>query len=74
MKLLLHREENSVKNRLLTLNARALLMLGCGFSCAETVENGFEAYKRGDFSNAVPMFRLVSEQGNSTVQYNLGLM
>ena len=49
-------------------------MLGCGFSCAETVENGFEAYERGDFPNAVRMFRLVSEQGNSSAQYNLGMM
>ena len=49
-------------------------MLGCGFSCAETVENGFEAYERGDFPNAVRMFRLVSEQGDSSAQYNLGMM
>ena len=46
---------------------QASLMLGSGFSCSETVEHGFEAYKRGDFSNALA-------GGASTAQYNLGVM
>ena len=50
------------------------LLLGGSFSCAENFENGFEAYERGDFSNAMRMFRLVAEQGDSAAQYNLGLM
>ena len=50
------------------------LLLGGSFSCAENFENGFEAYERGDFSNAMRMFRLVAEQGDSAAQYNLGVM
>jgi TPR repeat protein len=50
------------------------LMLGGNFSYAENFESGFEAYKRGDFSNAMRIFRLTAEQGDSTAQYNLGVM
>ena len=50
------------------------LLLGGNFSCAENFENGFEAYERGDFSNAMRMFRLVAEQGDSAAQYNLGFI
>ena len=50
------------------------LLLGGSFSCAENFENGFEAYERGDFSNAMRMFRLVAEQGISEAQYNLGFI
>ena len=49
-------------------------LLGGSFSCAENVESGFKAYERGDFSNAMRMFRLVAEQGDSAAQYNLGVM
>ncbi len=61
-------------NRFLIFIVSASLMLGSGFSCSETVEHGFEAYKRGDFSNALRIFRLAAEQGDSTAQYNLGVM
>ena len=49
-------------------------LLGGSFSCAENVESGFKAYERGDFSNAMRMFRLAAEQGDSAAQYNLGVM
>ena len=49
-------------------------LLGGSFSCAENVESGFKAYERGDFSNAMRMFRLLAEQGDSAAQYNLGNM
>ena len=54
-------------NRFLIFIVSASLMLGSGFSCSETVEHGFEAYKRGDFSNALRIFR-AAEQGDSTAQ------
>ena len=49
-------------------------MLAGNFSYAENVENGFEAYERGDFSNALRIFRLAAEQGDYKAQYNLGVM
>ena len=61
-------------NRFLIFIVGASLMLGGGFSCAEPVEHGFEAYKRGDFSNALRIFRLVAEQGHVLAQSNLGAL
>tara|TARA_B100000886_G_scaffold292722_1_gene218651 strand:+ start:732 stop:1112 length:381 start_codon:yes stop_codon:yes gene_type:complete len=63
-----------VKNSLLTLVAGASLLLSGGASYAENFEIGFEAYERGDFSNALRIFRLAAEQGDSKAQYNLGVM
>ena len=60
-------------NRFLIFIVSASLMLGSGFSCSETVEHGFEAYKRGDFSNALRIFRLAAEQGDPDAQNNLGM-
>ena len=74
MRLLPLRKENSLKNSLLTLIAGASLLSSGGSSYAENIEIGFEAYERGDFSNALRIFRLAAEQGDSKAQYNLGVM
>ncbi len=74
MRLLPLRKENSVKNSLLTLIAGASLLLSGGASYAENFEIGFEAYERGDFSNALRIFRLAAEQRDYKAQYNLGVM
>ena len=62
------------KSSVLLLLAGISLMLAGNFSYAENFEIGLEAYERGDFSNALRIFRLAAEQGDSKAQYNLGMM
>ena len=62
------------KSSVLLLLASISLMLAGNFSYAENFENGIEAYERGDFSNALRIFRLAAEQGDSKAEYELGVM
>ena len=60
--------------RISTLILSIAFLLWGGASYAASFEDGVEAHKRGDFSNALRIFRLVAEQGDPTAQYNLGAM
>ena len=60
--------------RFLTLILGIVLLLWGGASYAESFEDGFEAYESGDFPNALRIFRLFAEQGDSKAQFNLGAM
>lgn len=51
-----------------------LLHLNSGISWSSDYQKGFNAYQRGDFATALREWTPLAEQGNATVQYNLGLM
>ena len=40
----------------------------------EIIQAGFAAYTRGDYKTAMKKFRPLAEQGDTTAQYNLGVM
>ena len=55
----------------------ATLVLSISLAACEpsgTLENGFAAYKRGDYTTALRLWRSLAQQGNASAQYNLGLM
>ena len=41
---------------------------------ADAFDDAYNAYQRGDYLTAAKTFRKLAEQGDSTAQYNLGLM
>ena len=41
---------------------------------ADDVEEGLEALKQGDYKTAFKKWKPIAEKGNSTAQFNLGLM
>ncbi len=41
---------------------------------AHDFENGWAAYRRGDYATAQREFRLLAKQGDAAAQFNLGLM
>ena len=41
---------------------------------ADAFDDAYNAYQRGDYLTAAMTFRKLAEQGDSTAQYNLGLM
>jgi TPR repeat protein len=61
-------------------NVTALMLLGAlalaaiGTASAGPVEDGVEAYRRGDYATALRLFRPLADQGIAPAQLNLGLM
>jgi TPR repeat protein len=52
-----------------------LLLVGLvGAAVAGPFKDGFKAYKRGDYAEAVRLWRKAAEQGDATAQFNLGNM
>jgi len=47
-----------------------------GVGCSETVDfnKGYEAYKKGDYANALSEWRPLAKKGHVGAQFNLGLM
>ena len=41
---------------------------------ADEVQEGLKALNRGDYKNAFEIWKPLAEKGNSTAQFNLGLM
>ena len=57
--------------------ALVALVLSVGFAApvgAGQFEDGFAAYKRGDYATAFRLWRPLADQGIAGAQYNLGLM
>ncbi|MGH9549163.1 MAG: hypothetical protein ACRD3W_07310, partial [Terriglobales bacterium] len=43
-------------------------------AAADSFEEAFSAYSRGDYAQAIKLFRLAAAQGNALAQYNLGVI
>ena len=71
MRIAITKGRTSKSSVLLSL-AGISLTFASNFSYAEKFENGFDAYERGDFSNAMRVFHLVAEQEYQDVQVNFG--
>ena len=71
MRIAIPNRRTSKSSVLLSL-AGISLTFASNFSYAENFENGFDAYERGDFSNALRVFHLVAEQEYQDVQLNFG--
>ena len=46
----------------------------CVPAAAETFEDGFAAYRQGNYAAALQLWRPLADQGNTAAQYNLGIM
>ncbi len=55
------------------LVAVCLVFWGCDVPSAD-FDAGVEAYDRGDYATALPIFRQLADQGNARAQYSLGTM
>jgi uncharacterized protein len=51
-----------------------MLIVGGGVSNAGPLDDGFEAYQRGDYATALRLFRPLAEHGNPFAQFSLGVM
>ena len=51
-----------------------LLILSFGSSSSADPKKAWEAYEAGDFSTALRVFNKLAAQGDSSAQYNLGMM
>ena len=51
-----------------------VLAVGAGAVVAQDFQKGFAAAQRGDFVTALKEWRLLAEQGDTSAQFNLGVM
>jgi TPR repeat protein len=51
-----------------------LLVLFTSSAMAETLQDGYAAYQRGDYRTAFRIWKPIAEQGDADAQYNLGVM
>jgi TPR repeat protein len=58
----------------LLLTTMTALLLGAGAAWADPLDDGVVAHQRGDYANALRIFRSLAAQGNAKAQYNLGSM
>lgn len=49
-------------------------LLGTGTACATGLQDGINAYKKGDYSRALSILRPLSQSGVAEAQNHLGLM
>ena len=52
----------------------SLMMFAAAPASADKFDDASSAYKRGDYSTALRLWRLAAEQGNASAQHNLGAM
>ena len=50
------------------------LFFGSVTAYAADIDEGYDAYLRGDYATALRIFRQLSDQGDSHAQFNLGTM
>jgi TPR repeat protein len=50
------------------------MMFAAAPASADKFDDAYSAYKRGDYSTALRLWRLAAEQGNASAQHNLGAM
>jgi TPR repeat protein len=58
----------------LLLAAMTALLLSVGAARAGPYEDGIAYYQRGDYANALQIFRSLAAQGDASAQFNLGVM
>ena len=58
----------------LLLSLFTILLLTVGTAWADTLDDGYAAYKRGDYAEALRWFRLSAAQRNASAQFGLGNM
>ena len=51
-----------------------VLLLTVGTAWADTFDDGYVAYMRGDYAEAVKWYRLSAAQGDASAQFSLGAM
>lgn len=51
-----------------------LIFIGMSTAISGPLEDGLDAYKRGDYELAAKYFRVAAEQGDTAAQYNIGVM
>jgi len=58
----------------LLLSIFAVLFLSVGTAWADTNDDAYAAYKRGDYAEAVKWYPLSAAQGDANAQFNLGYL
>ena len=61
-------------NRLIYATLVLSLGLMANSACQAGLQEGYDAYDRGDYKTALEEFRILAEQGYAKAQYNLGFM
>jgi TPR repeat protein len=61
-----------MKTKLIFLLSLNYLFLFSGSVYGDEFQNGMDAYKRKDYKEAIRLWLPLAEQGDATVQYNLG--